>query len=850
MTMTDKPIVHLICNAHLDPVWKWPWEEGAREAVSTFHTAADLLAEFPEFIFNHNESVLYEWVEEYDPPLFERIRALVQAGRWHISGGWYLQPDVKLLGGETLVRCIREGRRYFDEKFGVRPTVAYNFDSFGHAAGLPQVLVQSGFSLYIHCRPTAKEFELPAPLYRWRGVDGTEVLGVRPEGVFYCTPNREYTIERQDAVTQARTGIALARTSGQDVLVPWGLGDHGGGATRGDLEKFRVLFEEMVDADVIVQHSTPEAFLVRVQPDTDRYPIHQGELEQNASGCYTSIAPVKRRTRQVDALLTAAERWAAVAWWRYGTPYPAETLREAWKRQSFNTFHDILPGSCIEHALPGVHDMFGAAADAARRILVGSQQVILPHVDPTPATVPLYVLNPHGTPLRGFIGSNFLRTYTLADNKGPYALYDDQGQRVLHQERGGPFILEDSTIHPFIGFVAEVPPMSARRYEIRFEDTPVSSRDELAVTQDESGIAVQNAWWHARFDRVAGCLNRLVERKTGRDLLQTAVRLIAGHDTANAWVGHRNAIYTDPAGSFEPLNAAEIGAFVGQEDDQRGQALRVLHEGPVAVTIECLVGWQYTRASLQFTLYATLPYIDVDVRLYMQARQKMIKLVLPFDLPDVAAWSEIPFGAAQRSTDETEHHYLRWVRLETSSLTVGVANNGQSGFSVSPTGVLGLSLSRGAAHALGGEHLPLDPNRSYTFMDQEQIDTRFRIIAGPHSPATQKQLILAAAELNQPLEHFFMYHTPTLPDSAAANPAPFLTVEPGTVLVSAVKKADLQDALVIRLHETAGVPTEATVHLDGTEPLAVSFAPYEIKTLLAVRRQENVNWRESNLLEE
>ena len=114
--MADKPIVHLICNAHLDPVWKWPWEEGAREAVSTFHTAADLLDEFPEFVFNHNESLLYEWVEEYDPMLFERIRALVKSGRWNISGGWYLQPDCNIPGGETLVRCILEGRRYFWEK--------------------------------------------------------------------------------------------------------------------------------------------------------------------------------------------------------------------------------------------------------------------------------------------------------------------------------------------------------------------------------------------------------------------------------------------------------------------------------------------------------------------------------------------------------------------------------------------------------------------------------------------------------------------------------------------------------------------------------------------------------------
>lgn len=316
--MPGKPIVHLVCNAHIDPVWKWPWEEGAREAISTFHTAADLLEAYPEFIFTHNESVLYEWVELYDPPLFERIRALVRAGRWHISGGWYLQPDVNLPGGETLVRCILEGRRYFDEKFNVRPSVAYNFDSFGHAGSLPQLLAQSGFRLYIHCRPVVRQLALPAPLYRWQGPDGTTVLALRPAGVFYCTPNREYSVERQDAVQQARTGIALARASGQDVLVPWGLGDHGGGPTRDDLDAFRALFEEMAGADVEVRHSTPEAFLERVLVQAETYPLVTGEIQRTAPGCYTSVAPIKRRMRQGEALLASAERWAAIAWWRWG----------------------------------------------------------------------------------------------------------------------------------------------------------------------------------------------------------------------------------------------------------------------------------------------------------------------------------------------------------------------------------------------------------------------------------------------------------------------------------------------------------------------------------------------------
>lgn len=851
MSASNKPIVHLVCNAHIDPVWKWPWEEGAREAISTFRTAADLLDEYPEFIFNHNESVLYEWVERYDPALFERIRALVQAGRWHISGGWYLQPDVNLPGGETLVRCILEGRRYFAEKFGARPTVAYNFDSFGHAASLPQLLAQSGFELYVHCRPVVRQMALPAPLYRWRGVDGTTVLALRPESVFYCTPNREYSVERQDAVMQARTGVELAQQSGQDVLVPWGLGDHGGGPTRADLDAFRALFDELADAGVEVRHSTPEAYLARIQAAAPDVPLVEGELQRTAPGAYTSVAPIKRRMRQGEALLASAERWAAIAWWREGRVVPADDLREAWKRHAFNTFHDVLPGTLIEDALPGVMDMFGWAADTARRIIAGSQSALLPNVPPQPDTVPVYVLNPHSTPLRAYVGANFLRAYHPVQNRGPYALYDDTGQRIPHQERGGSPVIEGSAMQPYLGFVAEVPPMSARRYEVRFEDTPMPVPAPLDASEDESSITVQNTWWTLHFDRATGALAQATRRdgERARDLLRGPSRLIAADDTPNAWRGRPDAIHSTPLAAFAPLDPAEVGAFVGQEDDRSGRAVRVLHSSPVAVTVECLTGWQHTRASVRWTLYADLPYVDVDVRLHMQARQKMIKLALPFDLPEMRVTCEVPYGVAERAADASEHSSVRWVRLDGRDCTIGVANNGALGFHTRADGELGLSLSRGAVFSCGDEQPTLDPNRAYTFLDQETIATRFRLVAGAHREDTVRALVLAALELNHPLEHFFAYHVPTLPTSEPAHPAAFLAVEPSSVIVSAMKKADRDDALIVRLHETAGAPTRAEIRLEGGAPVEVDLHAYAIKTLRITRQDGAIAWAESDLLE-
>lgn len=834
-----QPIVHLICNAHIDPVWMWGWEEGLREAISTFRSAADLLDEFPEFIFNHNESLLYEWVEQYDAPLFERIRQHVQQGRWNISGGWYLQPDCNLPDGETLVRVILEGRRYFAERFGVRPPVAYNFDSFGHPSSLPQILAGSGFEMYIHCRPVASQLALPGPFYRWRGADGSEVLAVRPDTGWYCTP------QPGQAQQQARRGVEIARATGMDTLVTWGLGDHGGGATREDLLLFRELIAEHKGSGVEIRHSTPEAFLNRIRPHRRKLPIYRGELQRTLAGTYTSVASIKRKMRQTEALLAAAERWSALAWWRFGRAYPAAELREAWKRAMFNTFHDVLCGSLIESAIEGVEDMFGYANDMARRTIVRAQYALLPAIEPQPNTIPIYVFNPHSTTIQAPVGINFLSAYAPPPQPRPFTLYDDAGRVVPSQTEGGEsVVINEGTWQPFCGFIAAVPPLAVRRYEVRYKRPP-QPRQQLAVTEDETGVCIETRYWFARFDRAQAALVELVEKRSGRSLLKGALRFVAMHDHAHAWGGENNWIFNRLYAPLTALSPQEVGAFAGMEGHD-GPALRVIARGPVWVTVECLTGWQHTRASLRHTFYASLPYIDLETQLYMQARRKMLKLQMPFDLHDVRAVCEVPYGAVERPADATEYPYTRWVRLETEAITVGIANNGQNGFDVSAEGLLNLSVSRGGTHCSWSEtDVPTD--KSYTFMDQERVDTRFRLVAGANRRATAQALTLAAAELNQPLERFFVYRPATPPEKAAEHPVTGLSVTPAHVLLTALKRAETQEALIVRLQETSGRATRARVTLEAAPPLEAQFKPFEIRTFKIVRGGV---WTAVNLIEE
>lgn len=218
--------IHLISNAHIDPVWQWEWEEGAAAALSTFRTAADFCEEYGDYVFNHNEALLYQWVEEYEPELFARIQKLVRAGNWHIMGGWYLQPDCNMPSGEGFMRQISVGKAYFQEKFGISPTTAVNFDSFGHSRGLVQILTKNGFDSYIHTRPGPDRLSLPGSVYEWVGYDGSSVAAFRAE----CYGNGYGQLE-------GRIRRLIAEFPEDDfTLLLWGMGDHGGGASRPDLE--------------------------------------------------------------------------------------------------------------------------------------------------------------------------------------------------------------------------------------------------------------------------------------------------------------------------------------------------------------------------------------------------------------------------------------------------------------------------------------------------------------------------------------------------------------------------------------------------------------------------------------
>lgn len=333
-----KTVVHVIFHAHLDPIWLWPWTAGVDEALATCRSACERLDRNPDAVFTQGEAWVYDIVERTDPALFARIRNHVTAGRWALTGGWWLQPDCNVPGGRGFQQQIALGKGYFQSRFGSFPEVAFNVDSFGHVATLPQFMTEAGQKYYVMMRPQEHEMKLPDRVFRWRGyADGPEILVFRIRGSYVHGSLEES--HYRSCLDDLPEGVS-------DTMCFAGLGDHGGGPTE------RLIQQVRADRDAYpgleIRFSSPDRFFAEVEKVRDRLPLVVGELQHHAVGCYTIHRPVKLGCRRAEHRLHQAE--VAMAADPSPAPDAGTFLRKAWEAVCFHQFHDTMGGTCLPSA--------------------------------------------------------------------------------------------------------------------------------------------------------------------------------------------------------------------------------------------------------------------------------------------------------------------------------------------------------------------------------------------------------------------------------------------------------------------------------------------------------------------
>lgn len=351
--------VHMIGNAHLDPVWLWHWQRGSDEAIATCRAACDLLDDYPDAVFSRGEAWVYEQVRTLDPALFRRIRGHIAARRWDVTGGWWVQADTNLPTAEATRKSIELGLAWFRRHLGIRRIpVAYLVDSFGHGSFLPRILREAGQRYFVMMRPDAGEKALPSSLFRWRSPDGHEVLTFRIPG--------GYTTVGPDLTDKVRSVIAAAPKGIGHVMCFYGVGDHGGGPTRAAVEWIRA--HRKFAPNVRLVFSSPARFFAAVESARRRCPVVEGQLEPHAIGCYSVCGALKRDLRAAELEILDAEPLVARrARSRAAACRPV--FEDAWRTICFNQFHDILPGSAVREAVAVARDQVGGVRDRVARVV-------------------------------------------------------------------------------------------------------------------------------------------------------------------------------------------------------------------------------------------------------------------------------------------------------------------------------------------------------------------------------------------------------------------------------------------------------------------------------------------------
>lgn len=811
--------LYLLCNAHLDPVWLWEWQEGAAEAIPTFRTAADLCEAFEGFVFNHNEAVLYEWIQEYAPELFICIQRLVHEGRWRIMGGWFLQPDCNMPCGESLIRQIRYGLRYFEKHFGVRPEVAINFDPFGHSRGLVQLLVKAGYNGYLFGRPGQEDCELPDADFVWEGLDGSRI----PAHRFLEWYNSQLGRARQKAE------MFLEKHGSREIgLMLWGVGNHGGGPSYRDLSDLTALMSESQDTKIL-HASAEEYFDARAALGMPREVVAKS-LNPWAVGCYLSQIRIKQAHRRLEQLLYAVEKTAAVAAMAGLAPVRPDLLAEAERDLLLSEFHDILPGSSIQPVEEWVLRMTGHGIELLEREQLRLFFALCSR-QPRAAegTIPVMAWNPHPWPVDGVFEVEF----NLADANWDEA-FSIPGLRLHGEEIPCQCEKENSNIpldwRKRLVFRAVLPPMQITRFEafIR-ERQPGLRKPPVLLT---APLVLEGDGISLEIDPVTGTFSGL--SSGGVPVLAPgglALEVLA--DDEDPWGMTRHG-WSEKVGQFMPLTPEEAGWLSGKKLPVA--PVQIVEEGPVRTVVEILSGWGHSRAVTRLAVSRRAGYVDVHVRLYWMEKDAMLKLALPVGFSDGEHWGQIVFGREKFEGEPVERVCQQWtaVRSAGSGVTVACLNNGVYGCDFR-NNRLGISLLRSPAYSghpmFDREITP--PARFTPRIDQGERQFFFRILAG-RSEELMPRLDRLALEINQPPMVLSFFPAGDGGDQLPAGLR--LEGDPGTVL-SSLRVSDTEpETWIVRLYESTG--SAASVRL--TAPMLgvdseVTLSPFEVKTLALSR---------------
>ena len=818
-----KTDIKLIGNAHLDPIWLWRWQEGCGEVLQTFRSALDRLKEYDDFVFTCSSAAYYKWVEDIDPEMFEEIRAMVKRGRWVPVNGWWVQPDCNMPSGESFARQALYSQLYYYEKFGITCKTGYNVDSFGHNAMMPQLLIKGGMSAYVMMRPGMHEnSNIPEDVFWWDSPDGSRIPTYRiPDG---------YGMSGKNSLDRALEELnSRANKNGHGMMLFYGVGNHGGGPTRGDIEYLKEHMHREGFCDL--KFSSPDEFFKELLLQPLDLPVWSSDLQHHSSGCYSATSLVKQLNRKCENLLAAAEKWDTVASIMTPSKPRTEDFKEAWRDVCFNQFHDILCGCSIKEAYDDVNESDGHALTIASRAYndavlkiarrVGtwvegvSDPVLLDERHYTGVDLkfdrPVVVFNPHSYPIKMPV-----RTYHPS-----LSVKNSAGEKVPFQNVRSSRSNDD---HLDTLFEASVQPLGYATYWLSFD------RDSKAPEKSEcdQSYFMENEFISVELDSKTGFIKHLFDKESGvefADEKYLAIPTVIDDSKTDTWA-HMVFKFHDIKGIPELVSIERV------EDGALRSVVRTVHK------------FNDSYIYQDFSLMKGQRTLRVDCKALWQERFTMLKFAFPIGGTDEISTYEIPCGFIKRPCDGDEEPALNWADLTVTKggKRCGISVMSDSKYSYDCPGTeLRLTALRNVIFA---DHYSYRPEASFNFTDEGKNYFSYGIYL--HSGEAETSDIVKEA-------HLFNNNVVTVPESYHKGELPqddcFMSVNADNVLVTAVKRAEDQSGdLVIRLYETKGIPSTHCCLMSKLFDNGFWFdiGKHEIKTF---RVSHDLSVRETDFLE-
>ncbi len=781
-------------HAHIDMNWMWSWHETVAATLATFRTMLKIMDEYPQFCFSQSQAAVYKIVEDYEPELMEKIKERIKEGRWEVTASAWVETDKNMPSTESLIKHIKYTKNYMRDNWGIDPDsleIDFSPDTFGHSANLPEIDLDGGVKYYYHCRA----LDGNQALYRWRCASGKELLCYREQHWYNSGITPKIALSIFD-ISKRSAGLKTG-------LVVYGVGDHGGGPTRRDVESAI----EMMSWPIFptIKFGTLREFFYEAESVREKLPLVDHELNMQFPGCYTTQSRIKLGNRKCEAAFDDADALSAAAALKVGRAARVKQLEDSYRGVLFTHFHDILTGSCVQDSREHAMGIYSEALAHANNEYLLSMNALADNIDTSMISTKNdarsqsegagagYGVGNFGGKPAPEVGNGPVRIYTVFnptafDRKENVEITvwdypEDMRYLELTDEKGNAIDFqllnhrpESYWDHKYFKFLANVSVKSLGYTTLvlkpkEIESYPVYIRTVTSSNHANENIVLDNGVIRAEFDYTNAALISLKDLATGKEYIK------------NGRGASFVLIDTEAASS----NAWNIGKYQNITSVTRILRINGGHGAlRQSISFECEIMSSKIKAEVtldkgarHLTFNTTVDWKEVG-----GASVPVLAFALPLSYTPETCLYDVPAGVITRNTMDLDVPGLSFaLALSKDAKSAGIVNDCKYGYRARKDGTLISTLINSAT----------SPD-SYPERGIHKISLSVGVF--DNSP---KAMIESAAAICRKLTYVSSFsHKGTLPPCAG-----LMNLCANECVISSVSPAETKGALIVRIYSVS-----------------------------------------------